>query len=139
MANHWMNARRPGGGLYNSGFKLMTQGILESSTILLSDDDSPLAKDETPASPAYRNAIEIGTRHAPELSEPGTNCILGTAGANQVQSLPRVARVGLKYESSLLIGAKLDAELTSQGIDRLEVQLGLQLRNANEPKRLYKM
>jgi hypothetical protein len=139
IADHWMNAKRRGGGLFYSGFNLLTLDTLKNSAILLSDDDSPLDKAETIDSAPHANAIEIPTRYAAELSEPGINCVLGTVDLNKVNTLQRIARFGLRHDNNLVIGATLEAELINQGIDRLEVQLGVQLRNSKEPKRLYKM
>lgn len=139
IANHWMHARRPTGGLTYSGFNLMTLDMLKNSIILLSDDDSPLDRNETVECTTYSDAIEMATRYAPELSEPGINCVLGSVDFSKMDTLKRIARFGLSNGKNVLIGATLEAELTKQGIDRLEVQLGIQLRNTKQPKRLYRM
>jgi hypothetical protein len=54
-----------------------------------------------------------------------------------LQALSRVAQFGVKYKNDLLMATTIEADLKHAGIDRLEAQLGIQLRNVREPKHLY--
>jgi hypothetical protein len=75
---------------------------------------------------------------APELSEPGLIFILGTVKAADLYPLKRIGRFAVKHNNKLGMTATIEAELKYDGIDLLEAQLGVQLRNIREPKRLYR-
>jgi hypothetical protein len=138
LAENYLHARHPTGGFTYAGFNMITQPMLQSSTILVSDSDIPLDKAETLDSSAYKGAVEMTTRSVPDLSEPGLNFILGIANLADIHSLMRVARFGVKYNNNLVMAVTIDAELKHAGIDQLEALLGIQLRNVREPKRLYR-
>jgi hypothetical protein len=138
IAENWLHARYLTGGITHTGFNIMTLPMLQSSTILISDSDAPHGDAESLDTPVYRRAVEMKTGPAPDLSEPGVNFILGAIDAVDLQALKKVARFGVKRENALLMEATIEAELKHAGIDRLEAQLGLQLRNVREPKRMYK-
>ena len=139
ISDHWLHARRPTGVMTYAGFELMTMQILQASEILVSDNDTPFDRQETLESPVYDDAVPMATRHAPDLSEPGLNCVLGVVDVAQLCGLQKIARFGLKHDNHLIMVSTVDAELNQDGVDRLEAQLGVQLRNTREPKRLYKM
>ena len=138
IAEHWLHARRAIGVLTHAGFDSMTVPILIDSEVLVSDSDVALDRTETLESPAYKNAIPMTTRHAPDLSEPGLNFVLGFIDTSQLKTLRRIARLGLKHSGKLIMDATIEAELTHDGIDRLEAQLGIQLRNVREPKHFFR-
>lgn len=138
LADHLLHAKRPTGGLYHTAFDLMTRPVLSDSEIVVSDSNAPLNPAETPESPAYINAVPMVTRFAPELSEPGLNFVLGSISVSQLNNLQKIARFGLKQQGNLIMGSVVEEELTYDGIDRLEAQLGIQLRNVREPKRLFR-
>jgi len=137
IADHWLHARSPAGGLTYAGFNLMTTPVLERCEILVSDSNAPLHEAETLESPLYKDAAVMNTRYAPDLSEPGLNFAFGAIDTVNLLRLSRIARFGVKYNNDLLMEATLEAELKHVGIDRLEAQLGIQLRNLRSPKHLY--
>ncbi|MGA2588152.1 MAG: hypothetical protein ABSF88_14150 [Candidatus Aminicenantales bacterium] len=138
IAENCLHARHHTGRLTYDGFSMMTKPMLQTSTILVSDSDEPPDKADTLDSPAYRGALEMKTGPAPDLSEPGLNFILGTIDKAALHALTRIARFGVKSNNKLLMTTTIEAELKHAGIDRLEAQLGIQLRNVREPKHLYK-
>ena len=137
IAEKWFHARHPKGGITYAGFNMMTKPLLDNSIILVSDSDDPLDRAETLEGNTFRNAVEMKTNSAPELSEPGLNFMLGTIDAADLQSLKKIARFGVKQNNDLIMVATIDAEMKYDGIDRLEAQLGIQLRNVRRPKFLY--
>lgn len=138
ISKKFLYSRFPTGGFTYAGFDAATKPILQTSSILVSDNDLPLEQSNTLDSPAYKYAVEMKTKLAEDLSEPGLNYILGTINASDLSSLSKIARFGVKGEKGLLMTATIEAELKFTGIDVLEAQIGVQLRNVRGPKRLYK-
>lgn len=137
LMEHWLHARRLGGGVTFVGFDAMTTPLLSNSQVIVSDNDSVFDTSENIDSPTFANSVELTTRYATELSEPGLNFAIGSIDTSGLQNLTKIARLGLKHQNNLSIGSVLEAELTYGAIDRLEVQMGIQLRNVKQPKRLF--
>ena len=137
LAEHFLHSRYITGGLVRSTFSGTLESLLQTSTILVSDSDLPIEKSDTLDSPAFRSAMEMKTELAPDLSEPGLVFILGTIKAADLHPLSKVARFGIKHNNKLAMSFTIEAELKYDGIDVLEAQLGGQLRNVREPKRLF--
>jgi hypothetical protein len=138
LAENWLQARRLSGVVTYAGFDHMTQNIISNSIVIVSDNDAPLSDSETMSSPSFQNSISMNTRPAPELSKPGLNTVLGSIDAFKLHSLQKIARLGLVHQDNLMIGATVEAKLTYNAIDRLEAQIGILLKNVNEPKYFFK-
>ena len=82
--------------------------------------------------------INLLSIYPQELSEPGYNTVLGAISSAGLQSLNKVARFGLKVKDILCYENKLESLLACDHIDRLEVQIGIQLINLREPKDFFK-
>lgn len=137
LIEHWLNIRRGGGAVTPAGFDRMTRPMLESATVLVSDNDAEESKDETLSHPAYANAVEMSTRYAPELSAPGTNAVLGVVPGTRLKQLQRIARFGLVSASTLHMVSTLSTDLRHEGIDQLEAQLAVSLDNIQQPRRRF--
>lgn len=137
LARELLNARPRGGGVSYEGFALMTEPLMSGSILLVSDNDMPLDASATLKSPPFVGAIPMLTRAAPELSCPGLGTVLGSVGAVELQGLRKIARVGLSHDGRLVMSGAIDTDLLHDGIDRVEVQIGMQLRNAKNPKKLF--
>jgi hypothetical protein len=137
LAKYSLHSRYMSGGLTNDAFSMSMKSLLQTSTILVSDSDLPLDKSDALDSPAFRSAMEMKTELAPDLSEPGLVFILGIIKAADLHPLSKVARFGIKHNNKLAMSFTIEAELKYDGIDVLEAQLGGQLRNVREPKRLF--
>ena len=137
LAEHYLHSRYISGGLFMSAFNRMMESLLQTSTILVSDTDLPYDRLDTLDSPALKSAVEMKTVLAPELSEPGLIFVFGTIKAADLCQLMRVSRFDIKRDNKLEMTATIEAELKYEGIDILEAQMGLQLRNIREPKHLY--
>lgn len=138
LAQNKLNARRGGGLITYYAFDGMTKPFLSDSEILISDVNLSVNADETLDSPAYVGAVTFPARFAPELSEPGLNCALGTIDTDLLHSLKSIVRFSLKHENILCLVLVIDAELTYEGFDRIEAQMGFQLKNVDQPKYLFK-
>lgn len=137
LIEHWLKIRRGGGAVTSEGFNVMTRPILESGTVLVSDNDAEESKDETLSHPAYANAVAMHTRYAPELSAPGTNVVLGVVPGTQLQPLQKIARFGLESANKLFMVSTLSADLWHEGIDLLEAQLAVTLNNIQQPRQRF--
>jgi hypothetical protein len=138
LAENWLHARRGGGLITYYAFDNMTKPLLSDSEILISDVNLSVCADETLDSPAYVSAVAFPARFAPELSEPGLNCAIGAIDTSLLHSLKSIVRFGLKHETLLCLGLGIEAELTYEDFDRIEAQMGFQLRNVRQPKHLFK-
>jgi len=137
LAEKLLQVRFPTGGFTYEAFNLMTKSVLQTSTIIVSDSDIPINKADTLESPAYKNALTMNTGPAPNLSEPGLYFILGSIGSADLCPLTKIGRFGIRNNDKLLAASTVETELKYSGIDMLEAQLGIQLRNVRELKRLY--
>jgi hypothetical protein len=136
LAEHWLSIRRGGGGVTYTGFEMMTKPIANSSVVLVSDNDAPFDGAETLES-SFSTAVAMTTRHAPELSSPGRTAILGAVTPEKLSCFSSIARFGVKHEHTLLLGATVDASLVCTGVDCLQAQLNMQMKNSKSPKRLF--
>lgn len=138
LTKDWLNIRRRGGLLTYAGFDLASSWMKLNPEILISDSAAKLKKDETLSNPAYKSAVVLPAKFAPELSEPGLNTVLGTIDATGIRRFKRVARFALKQKNTLFSVNVLDAKLSCENIDRFEAQIGIQLINLRQPKYLYR-
>ncbi len=138
LAQELLNARRPGGLMTYEGFAWLTEPVMSGSTVLVSGNDMPLDASATLKSPPFVGAVPMLTRAAPELSRPGLRTILGSIPATDLKGLPKIARFGWAHDGHLMMSGAVEAPLTHDGVDRIEAQMGVQLRNAKRPKELFK-
>lgn len=138
LGKNWLNITRGSGGLTYHGFNMATSWMKLNPEILFSKSNAKLRKNETLDDPAYKSAVYIPARFIPELSEPGYNAVLGVISSAGLQSLNKVARFGLKVKGILYYVNKLESLLACDHIDRIEVQIGIQLINLREPKYFFK-
>lgn len=137
LVRNWLNIRRIDGGFTYVGFDVATKPILENSFILVSDDNSPFNGGETLSHPAYDNAVKMTTRYAPELSKPGLNVALGTVTTDKLEQLSKIARFGLIFNNEVGLVEIIETGLAYEGIDQLEAQMAIRLRNIQRPKLLF--
>jgi len=138
LAREFLNVRRAGGKMTYEGFTWMTEPLMSGSTVLVSQKDIPFDASATLRSPAFVDAIPMPTRGSPELSHPGLRTLLGSIAVIELQGLQRIAGFGLACRDHLIMTNTVEAHLTHEGIDRIEAQMGLQLRNVKEPRELFK-
>jgi hypothetical protein len=137
LAEEYLNVRFRTGVLTYDGFNLMTKSVFQTPTIFVAESNTPFDKAITLDSPAYKGAVAMKTEPAPNLSEPGLYFIIGSISTADLCLLTKIGRFGVTKNDKLLTDSTIEAELKYSGIDLLEAQLGLQLRNVRGPKRLY--
>lgn len=110
----------------------------EKIFIILSDDDTLFDANETIDSPTFKNSVRMTTRYDYDLSEKNFVTLLGSIDANKLQSLSKIARIGLIKEDILANIEIVRASLTYNLIDKLEVQMRLHEDNVRrEFKRFF--
>jgi hypothetical protein len=137
LNQNWLNIGRSSAwmspGFHNEFFrKSMT-----SASCHLSDFEGPFTDGLTVKD--MGNIVSMHHSAAPELSRPGLEQELASISSEELQGLSVVRYFFVADESRVLISQDFMAELTPEGIDRFEVQLGLQLAMAQQPKSLYKL
>lgn len=139
LAENWLYAGRPSGVMFPSAFDGMMKPLVSNSIVVVSDNNAPLNGSETLRSLALKDSVPMVTRYAPERSRPGLNSVLGTIETEELQNLSKIARFVSLREEKLMFHVALEAPLTYNSVDRLELQVSVQLRNVREPKRFFKM
>jgi len=138
LASEFLNVRRTGGCVSYQGFALMSERLMSDSTVLICADDMALDTSATLKSPPFLDAIPMLTRGAPELSRPGLTSVLGSVAATALQGLQKISQFGLAHDGHLIMSGAVETDLIHDGIDRIEAQMSVQLRNAKQPKKLFK-
>jgi hypothetical protein len=138
LARELLNARPGGGGLTYEGFAWMTQPLMSNSLILISDNAVPLDASVTLKCSPFAGGTPMVTRAPPELSAPGLQVLLGTIAVDELRHFKRVGTLGWAHDDHLLMSHTIETNLTYEGIDSVEAQMGVRLRNANKPKELFK-
>jgi hypothetical protein len=138
LAKEFLNVRRRGGIITYQGFGWMTEPLMSGSTVLVSSNDMPLDASATLQSPPFVGAIPMSTRAAPDLSRPGLRTMLGSIAETELQKLQRLTTFGLAHNGRLIMSGNVETDLTHDGTDRVEAQMGIQLRNAKGPKELFR-
>lgn len=139
LAENWLHARRSSGGMFPSAFDAMVGSVASSPIVFVFDNDVCLDGSETLHSLAFKNSARMVTTYAPELSTPGLNSISGAIETSELQNLREIARFVLFRDEELYGSTTLEAPLTHNSVDRLELQVSEQFRNVREPKRFFKM
>ncbi len=135
LMDRWLGVRRPVSGMFYSYFDEIAKSSLSGSEILVANDEDAFnPAHETRADAGLENALALNTRHAPDLSEPGRQVALGSKTATDLQDLRNIAGFVLARGYNLISCHTPEVELTLESIDRLEVQVGVQLANVQEPK-----
>lgn len=138
LAKNWLHARRSRGEMSPSAFNAMMELEGSGLIVVMSDDNTPLDGSETFHSLAFKDSVPMRTRYAPELSKPGLSFTLGTIETGGLQNLCKVGRFVSFREEKLMFHITLEAPLTYDSVDKLELQVGTQLRNVGETKRFFK-
>ena len=132
LFHHYFGFVYPSGGLTFAGFALATGFDTEA---VVSDDPAPSSDSDTVINPSGGSACRLPTRQAPELSRPGLRFWLAEQVGDQLRVAgPLVRRAGLEHEGALLQVDRLDDPLSLEGVDVLQVQLGLRLVNRQTPR-----
>ena len=133
LVENWLNIR-PGIGIVTyEGFTLMTTQFLINSEIIVSE-----IKERKELLSDYETASILTTKYIPELIEPGLNFVSGSIDTRSMENLKKISTFVLRNQQMIIMYGNLEAELTFENIDRIEAQMGFQLRNIREPKRLFK-
>jgi hypothetical protein len=139
MAEAWFDARRMGGCVALGWFYGVTSKILEEASMLASDDPSPADQsEENLTHPRFKNALKFSMRLAPELQKGSAPAVLGCITDAELKAISALRRVDLVSSELPLLMLTMDAELTVEGIARLEVLLHSRANNLNQPKSLFR-
>jgi hypothetical protein len=130
-----LGIRRPSGGLTYAGFERAT-GF--DATIEISEDDSPLSKDDISVNPAGAPMVQLSTRAAPELSRPGLKFWVGEEEVLKLcPSVSHVRRLALVTDGDVVQIDRLDDNVPLAGIEIFQAQLGQRLDNRDQPRLGY--
>lgn len=132
-----ISVNRASGVMTNVGFEQTMQWMKsgQGAEVLVSSDDSPVHKSESVEHKAWTPRVSLPTEFSEELSEPGLMAVLGQDDpGNHLdgQSIYRLGLVQKRADSDrLVVVSPVFDGLSVDGIDVLEVGIGIQLNNAN--------
>lgn len=133
-----LGVRRTGGGMTLSGFNLAMQSFINAtSEVAISDDDSPLDRNDTAVNPSGGSVAQFAAAYDPNLDRPGCKYWLGELHSAQFGPVQRVSRLGLLHHSTLTQVERLDDPVSLLGVDVLQIQLGHRLVNTNHPRATF--
>lgn len=137
LADPLLHLRRPSGGVYAGGFKLMTQHLDKSLVIHVTDDEAPVGPDTATINPGGGRVVSLDTRAAPELDQPFVRYFIGQSPVSRLAKLTHIGRIVTTDNKAPLTAEILQGRLTLDSLDRFEAQMGLRLRNTQQPRVLY--
>jgi hypothetical protein len=126
--------RRLGGAMTYGGFDAVSRRFGIGGEVQVSDDATPLGETDVDAPLTVGNVISAPAAQAPSLDRPGLRAILATFDGNAARSLTALRRIAMTLQGRVLVYDRVNGELVAPGVDRLEVQLGLRLRNVGLPR-----
>lgn len=132
-----MSVNRASGLMTNVGFEKTMQWMKseQGAEVLVSTDDSPVHKSESVEHEAWKPRVSLSTEFSEKLSEPGLMAVLGQDDPEDRfdgQSIYRLGLVEKRLDSdSLVVVSPVSDGLSVDGIDVLEVGIGIQLNNVN--------
>lgn len=133
-----LQVRRPSGGFFASGFKLMTQHLDKTLVIHVTDDEAPVGPDTATINPAGGRVVSLDTRAAPELDQPFVRYFIGQSPVSRLVELTHIGRIVATGDDAVpLTAGILEGKLTLDSVGRFEAQMGLRLRNTQQPRVLY--
>jgi hypothetical protein len=128
---------RPSSGLFASGVRLLTQHLDEGLVIQVTDDATRFDPAQMVVNPGSGRVISLCTRPAPELDQPFLRSFIGRAPVTQLSALTHVSRIASTYNGKPLTAGILEGRLTLAGVDHFEAQIGIRVRNKQQPRDLY--
>ena len=81
--------------------------------------------------------MNVSKKYAPELSSDGLSFILGSIDGPNIKKINDLKGFILRDSNKNLFTGEIEGVLSLEHIDRLEIQIGLQLNNLNQPKYLF--
>ena len=133
-----LQLKRPSGGFFASGFKLMTQHLDKSVVIHVTDDEAPVGPDTATINPGGGRVVSLATRAAPELDQSFVRYFIGQSPVSRLVELTHIGRIVATGDDAVpLTAGILEGKLTLDSVGRFEAQMGLRLRNTQQPRVLY--
>jgi len=126
-----------GAYIHLDGFKRMTDRLDDELEIHVTDDDTPIRADDTKVSLGGRREITLVTRPAPEHDRPFLHFFLGALPVRDLASLSHIGRIAYTCNNTLLASSRFEGTLRLDGMEQFEVQVGIRLKNVQQPREIY--
>jgi hypothetical protein len=137
LAEAHLGARRPGGGMFASGFKMIFGPSLDQMTLYVSDDESPFDASDSLPNPAGGVMREL-TAAAPTVSpRPFVVTRLWTTKSADLAALPFIRRAVGLHKGAPAMAAVLEGRLVLGSAPSLEVMVGVRGSNTRQPRERY--
>ncbi len=136
LAEAHLGARRAGGGVFAGAFHMMTAPRLDSMTVYVTDDESPLEGADTNGSLGGA-LVEMHPAALASESAPFVVVRLWSLPVRDLTALPFVRRAVGTIGGHPIIGARLEGRLDPRSAERLEVMLGVRGTNTRQPRQRY--
>jgi len=122
------------GGFTQAGFAAMADRLIGRLRLHVTDDPAA-TPDAAVANPSGGVVVALATRPAPELDGVLLRTALGAATGEDLAGLGRIAAIVATLDGRNVAVGPVVGELVLGGVARLEVQLGLGLRNRRMARR----
>jgi len=126
----------PSSFLFASGAEYLTRR-LDQAVIHVTDDPAPFDPGQESINPSGGRVAPLLTRRAPEFEQSFLKCFLGRAPVTQLSALTHVARVVATAEDVPVIAWIPDSRLTLEGFDWFECEMGIRIKNRQQPRQDY--
>ena len=117
-----------------SGFRLMTDGLIQDAEFLVTDDTAKMDKSDTEINPAGGSVVSAPAHRAPSLERPFLRVALARLDREHLGDLKTVTKTALAFQGDLVAGHVVEGSLRFSDLEALEVQMGVRGRNASMPK-----
>jgi hypothetical protein len=126
--------RRASGALMKGGFDMMMEGLEVDPVIQVTDDEAPMDADSKRIDAAGGLLLEAPATREASLEASFLRVFLARWTKEEVALLKALRKSGFKADGTLYSGHTVEGLLQISGLQALEVQAGMRVRNASLPK-----
>jgi hypothetical protein len=125
---------RPAGVMTFAGFDQATAFLDHDARLLMSDDPTPFDAADHAAAPGGGQVVGAEATRQASLETPGRKVLAAAVPGNEADQLEQVRRLVLEHEGQAGFVHVLPGAIRARGLERVELQVDVALRNADQPK-----
>ena len=138
LVEKYFNMKNASGGFTFFGFKMLADRMAQSVVeIQVTDDSSPTVPEDTLVSPKGRPVFSLSDSHCFSNYQPGRVLIYGKMEGTDLNKVGWIYRIGTFLDGILYYTDLIQDGIYIKGIEKLEYNQFLQMRNKNYPKLDY--
>lgn len=137
LAEQELGLRRLSGGMSDVGFRTMFSETLDQMEAFVSDDRSVFSAEDLVGNPSGGSLVPLAAITSAIVEVPFLVERLWSAPADSFARLPHIRRVVGMNNRQAVMAEVLPADLKPDGIDELQVKLGVRAVNLQQPRDRY--